>query len=326
MIQVRPPTWQIAIDLARWAATTVVREGVPPEEPELVRFMAGVGWRAHARATPTRWAMMVDELRRTFGLSVRTAESAAREAYDLGLQARIERLLVPRLGPEALADWVRLDGEVRGPALVVYPHAGHVLMLVAALSTRAPGLTVFSARGSPPRQRRSVGMVRDTLVNRHLVRRKDREEERLPVRWVTTVDAAEATLRAGGVVAAAFDDRNWTRWRPVPLCGRTALLSPEPWELARRVGAPVLPATVLREHDKSHLVTVGGPIAPRLEAYLHDHAEPWLRANPGHYGDWLVTCRIRAALDDHPLFVDYAPDARWRRWVDRPIDNAHAAK
>lgn len=324
MIQVRPPTWQIAVDLARWGVATLVREGMPPEEPELVRLLSGIGWRAYAGSTPRRWAMMVDELRRTFGLSVRTAESAAREAYDVGLQARMEGLLVPRLGAGALADWVRVEGTVVAPALVVYPHAGNVLMLVAALAAREPGLTVFSARGSAVPHRRSVSRVRETLVDRHLVRRRDLEEARLPVRWVSTTGAVRAALSAGGVVACAFDDRAWPGWRPARLCGREALLSPDPWVIAAELGVPVLPATVLREHDKTHLVTVGGPVEPELDRYLRQHAEPWLRANPGHYGGWLVTCRTRAAQDDHPLFLDYAPDARWRRWSADPVDKAAA--
>lgn len=324
MIQVRPPTWQIAIDLARWGASTLVREGMPPEEPELVRLVSGLTWRLHAQATPMRRAMIIDELRRTFGLSVRTAEFAARESYDLGVQARMEGLLVPQLSAEALRDWVRVEGDLPRPSLVLYPHAGMVLMAVAALAWRNPGLTVFSARGAPPPDRRALGVVRDTLVNTHLLRERDRAEARLPVRWETDAGKLEAVLSGGGVVAAAFDDRAWPTYVRLPFLRRVALLSPDPWALARRAGVPVVPATVRREHDKTHLVTLGRPIAPDQLAYLHDHAEPWLAANPGHYGAWLASCRIRAAMDDHPLFVDYAPDARWRRWPALPAAQALA--
>ena len=51
-----------------------------------------------------------------------------------------------------------------------------------------------------------------------------------------------------------------------------------------------------------------------MRRFLTEAAEPWLRANPHAYGIWLLHCRLRADVDDHPFFVDYAPDDRWRRW------------
>jgi hypothetical protein len=66
---------------------------------------------------------------------------------------------------------------------------------------------------------------------------------------------------------------------------------------------------------------LGRPIYPegRDARALMDHAlrtafEPWLREHPEEYGIWLLHCRLRAGVDDHPLFVDYAPDDRWRRY------------
>ncbi|MFT5685886.1 MAG: hypothetical protein ACI8RZ_006841, partial [Myxococcota bacterium] len=42
--------------------------------------------------------------------------------------------------------------------------------------------------------------------------------------------------------------------------------------------------------------------------------EPWLNANPHIYGIWLTHCRERSAVDDHPFFIDYAPDDRWKKY------------
>lgn len=315
MSRFRPPAIQLPFDLARWAFDTTFREGLPADEPEVLRLLAGLGWRVEARMTAGRWALTVDEVRRTFGVSVRTAESAAREAYDLSLQSRMEGLVVPRLDAAALGAFVRVNGAISGPALVLYPHAGNLLLLVAALAVQHPGLVVFSARGVPPKAMRATGAIRATLVNRHLAARHGEEEERLAVRWVSSVAAVEEALAAGGIVAAAFDDRAWPEWSVGTLLGRESLLSPDPWRIAKRAGVPVVPAFIRREHDKTHRVTLLGAIEPARSLYLHDIAEPWLRENPGHYGSFLAECRLRAALDDHPLFTDYAPDARWARWA-----------
>ena len=57
-------------------------------------------------------------------------------------------------------------------------------------------------------------------------------------------------------------------------------------------------------------------IVPSLRRFLAERAEPWLQANPAHYGLWLSHCRARRAVDDHPLFMDYAPDARAQKWPE----------
>jgi lauroyl/myristoyl acyltransferase len=314
MIEVRKPTLQLPYDLARWALETTLREGLPPEEPEVLRFIAGVSWRLEAQLTPARAAVMLDEVRRTFRVSVRTAESAVREAYDLSMQSRLERLLLGRLPAEKVAEWVRVEGELPPRALVVVPHAGNVSLLVAALAWRYPGLAVLSARGVPSRT------GRDSWVNRRRAAARRSDQERLPIVWEEDARALRASLAEPRVVVCAFDDRVWSSYVRLPFFEREALLSDEPWQLGRELDVPIIPASIQREYDKTHVVRLGGRISPDLAAYLDEVAEPFLASTPGHYAMWLAECRMRAALDDHPLFVDYAPDARWMRWPDEALD------
>lgn len=317
MIGVRPPLLQLPYDLLRWGFDTTFQEGLPPDEPEVLRLIAGLSWRVEAHLTPGRAALMLDEVRRLFRVSVRTAESAVREGYDLTMQSRLEALVLPKLARETIEEWVRVAGEVPTSGLVVVPHAGNLLLLVTALGLRIPDLVVYSARGIPPRPRRGIGAVGDTWINRHLARARAADEARLPVRWEQDPRALAGHLAAGRVVVVAFDDRAWSRYVRIPLNEREALLSEEPWDLARSLGAPITPATIRREHDKTHLVRMGTPIPPDLPRYLAEVALPFLSTNPGHYAMWLAECRMRAAMDDHPLFVDYAVDTRWMRWPER---------
>lgn len=330
MIAVRPPTVQLPYDLARWAFEMTMREGLPPDEPEALRLVAGTTWRVERVLTPGRARLMLDEVRRLFRVSLRTAESAVREASDLGMQARLEALLLPRLSPAKIAEWARIAGTVSGPAVVVCPHAGNVHLLATALGlhlaggadapsfplSTPPRLVVFGARGVSPRARRAVGAIRPTRINRHLASLRRREEDLLPVLWEEDAANLRGHLDAGRVVLAPFDDRAWPTYVRIDLHEREALLSPDPWRLAREAGVPVVPATIRREHDKSHLVRLGAPIAPSLRAYLDQELWPFLSANPGHYAMWLAECRMRAAMDDHPLFVDTAVDTRWLRWPE----------
>lgn len=329
VIRVRPPVAQWPLDLVQWVLEETLRGALPVDEPEILRFLAGVGWRFERYMTPRRALLLKEEARRCFGANVRTATAIVREAQDLALQAQLERLVLPRMRQDQLEAVVRLEGApgVFGapgepglfgpqgaPAVVLYPHTANADLLLVALAWRSAGLVVFSARGQPPVPTSTAGSVGPAWINNRLERSRAADDSRLPIRWEADAAALPGWLERGHVVAAAFDDRAWPTYVRVPFLGRTALLSPDPYALARGAGVPLHLATIRRERDKSSRVVISGPAVPELGAFLADHATPFLRVHPGHYTGWLAECRIRANLDDHPLFTDYAPDARWTRW------------
>ncbi len=325
MIRVRPPAAQWPFDLARWFIEEAMRGALPPEEPEILRVLAGLGWRVERALTPARGRLTADEVRRTFGVSGRTAGAILREAQDLALQARLEALVLPRMRGAEVSAIVQVEGTVVTPAVVLYPHAPNLLLLAAALAQRSPGLVVFSARGLPPAQEGGhpsadpprPGPLRPSWINRRLTRRRLTEEARLPIHWETDPGALPGWLERGHLVAAAFDDRAWPTYVRMSLLGREALLSPDPFVLAARAGVPLIPATIRRDRDKSSRVVLGPPMVPALASYVAAHAEPFLRVHPATYAGWLAECRMAAGMDDHPLFPEHAPDGRWKRWPDR---------
>jgi hypothetical protein len=300
---------QWPFDVARLLVEETARGGLPAEDPEIVRFLSGIGWRVETALTPRRDAITRDEARRTFGANERTAAAIAREAHDLALQARLESLLVPRMEDRIFDAIVRVRGVLRGPSLVVFPHIEPLLVLVRALVRQVPDgreLVVFRKRGlPPPRAGRDLvfSPLRDTAINRRLAARRRAEEDAMGVRWEEDPSTLRDHLAAGRVVAAAFDDRGFDEYDVVRFLDRPALLSPEPWSAARGAEVPVVAATIRRERDKRYVVQVRPPQPPDREAYLRTHAEPFLRSNPGHYASWLAECRIRGALHDRPLFT-----------------------
>jgi lauroyl/myristoyl acyltransferase len=290
-----------------------LRGALPAEDPEVLRFLGGVGWRLEQRLTPARARLTADEARRTFGVTARTAGAIVRESQDLALQARMEELVIPRMTREELDAVVEVDGACSPPCILLFPHAGNLLLLTAALARRWPGLVVFRAPGLPPASAQARGPLRASWFNRRIAARRVDDEARLPIRWESDAASLPGWLADGHLVAAAFDDRAWPTYVRTPFLGREALLSPDPFTIARAAGVPVVPVTIRRARDKSSRVAIGKPIAPELPALLAV-IEPFLRAHPGHYARWLVDCHLRADLDDHPLFTDWAPDDRWRKW------------
>jgi lauroyl/myristoyl acyltransferase len=130
-------------------------------------------------------------------------------------------------------------------------------------------------------------------------------------------------VERGGVVGIAFDGRGGTRFRRTRWLGRPSLLSTGPWRLAARRGAPVVPAVV--RPGRPHRLWLAPPIRsgegrdPEGEGLMEAAlaaVEPVLRADPAAYVPWLVHCRRRAAIDDHPLFVDPDPASQGDSWPE----------
>lgn len=305
MLNVRPPTPGVLFDLSRWILEEILRESLPPENPEILRFCSGSTWRVTTWLKAQRRALMIDEVRRSFGVNVRTAETVVREAQDATLQARLEIALAPRI--QDFSPYLRIFGDFPEGALMLHPSVAAAPLLHAAVCRRYPGLVVFRARGLPPKG--GEGPWRGSWINRQAAERRGKEEEKLPIVWESDPSRLRVHLERGARVVAAFDDRAFRRYESHKFLGRTALLSPEPWEAAAQTGAPVIPAFILRERDKTCRATLEKPIAPSLEGYLRSRGEPWLREHPATYAMWLAECRIRQGTDDHPFFLDYGAPA-----------------
>lgn len=274
-----------------------MRRTLPPENPEILRAVASATWRLGGLMRPARHAVMVAEVRRCFGANLRTAEAIAREAQDSSTQARLELLLAPQIAD--FRPWIGIEGDLPPGSLLLHPSVAAVPLFHAALARRWPGLVIFRARGLPEGGR-GVGPLRDGWINRRAARLRQEEEEQLPAIWEQHPAALPAHLARGARVVAAFDDRAFHTYAPTEFLGRTALLSPDPW----RLHAPIHLAGIARERDRTCTAHIQPAPDPSMEAGIAWFSG-WLRRHPGQYALWLAECRMRAGMDDHPLFGDY---------------------
>lgn len=324
-------------DLARWLFWVRLREIVPADRPALLRPAWSL-WRAQHLAAGAKRALMADELKRTFGAGdPDTVAAAYREAF----RAHFQELLIGKLSGDQWKLHMRFDGQqhldaalARGKgAVLLYPHAGDVMMMLASLGLAGYRYVQYAARGMAPPE---VAAAHPKVFGHNRWRNEARAareaaEDRLPVRFLTLETSPRELVRSlnrNEIVGIAYDGRLGQRFSLVDYLGRKALLSPGPFKLAISAGAPIVPAFNHAPDAGPEVCSFGpalwpeGQSAPALmRRFLHEAAEPWLRANPAAYGIWLLHCRLRADVDDHPFFVDYAPDERWRRW-ERPGDSA----
>ena len=106
----------------------------------------------------------------------------------------------------------------------------------------------------------------------------------------------------------------------MPFLNRTALLSSGPYRLAQRCGATILPTFCWVDDSGQGRVSFLEPLTA-LDTWEHtaqtflQAITPTIEAHPEEYALWLLHCRQRCGIDDHPLFVDQATDQRYTKWM-----------
>jgi lauroyl/myristoyl acyltransferase len=322
-------------DLARWAFWGPLRATLSADQPALVRAL-GPAWNLQWRLAGKNATLMEDEYRRWLGpnLSERGYKTLVRDTYRKGWRTHLEELLLSKLTSHNLSNWATIEHMDRLQAaldrgngvILVYPHAGPVMLMIAALSLHGIPYVQYAARGLAPE---AIAEAHPELLAsnrwRQAVRTaRESHEDALNVEYLT-LDAPVRTLHRrledNKVIGIAFDGRIGSGWFPATFLNRTALLSRGPWKLATSTGAAVVPVFCHSPDGAAATVEVGEPVDPGTDwRALADTVlaiqESWLRKHPEEYGLWLLHTRQRAAIDDHPFFIDTATDERYRRWMD----------
>jgi KDO2-lipid IV(A) lauroyltransferase len=315
-------------DVARWLFWVKLRNALDPERPERIA-RAWPLWRVQYASARGQRALMADEFRRWRGDA---PESLLAEAYRIAFRVHLEELLLGKLTPQNWSKWMRLEGReqldgalARGRgAVLLFPHAGNFMLMHAVMGLAGYTYTQYAARGMAPPQ---VAAAHAEVFANNKWRREARaareiNEDRLPITFIsldTPVRHLFRCLARNECVGIAFDGRIGAKWTKAPYLDRVALLSTGPYKLATATGAAVVPVYCECPEGDVNICRFGEPIVEHeperlMRRFLADAVEPWLDAHPAHYGIWLAHCRERAAVDDHPFFIDYAPDERWKRW------------
>lgn len=315
-------------DLARWAFWVPFRRTLRADRPEQLAALYPL-WRAQFQAAKVQREEMAKEMIASFGDA---RQERLEDAYRVAFRVHLEELLLGKLTPQIVDHYMTWQGKehldaalARGKgAVIVLPHAGNIMMMIARISLSGVPYTQYAARGMAPKD---VALDNPDVFGHNPLRQQVRDareanEDKLPARYLTLetpVRELFRRLQANETVGIAYDGRIGSRFVRTPYLGRQALLNPGAFRIAARTGAALVPIFNHCPADGPNVCQVGEPLWDtdwkRLMAtFLQERAEPWLRANPSHYGIWLTHCRERRAVDDHPMFMDYAPDERAQKW------------
>ncbi len=321
-------------DLARWAFQVKLRGALDPRKPQRLHRLWPL-WRLAFRAGGAQRRRIAAEYRAIFGLSMpqRQLNALVRSCYRVAFRVHLEELLMGALDADSVDNFLELRGVPnleraldRGKgAIVLSAHAGSFMLPIASLSLKGYPYTQFAARGMPPEEVAALHpeALPTNRWQRRVVEVKESHEDRLPADFITIHTPTRELFRRlanNELLALAFDGRQGNRWVRTRFLGRQALLNPGAFRLAASTGAAVVPTLCRTPDGATSICQLGEPLIPAgkdwkglMRRFLDQHASPWLRQHPEEYGTWLAHCRLRAAVDDHPMFVDYAPDERWRK-------------
>lgn len=310
-------------DLAKYAFYVKLRDALDPSRPRRLHALQRLGGLSRLVRGP-RAELLADEYRRC-GI-----EPCVAAAFRAQYRVALDELLLGRLTRETVDTYVRFEGVEhldaalsRGKGVVwVYPHAGAVMLMLAWLVQHGYRYTQYAARGLAPKD---VAEAHPELLGHNAWRAAVREarehdEDRTGATFLTLQAPTRELYRALGrneLVGIAFDGRIGQKWKEYPFLGRRCLLNPGAFRLAASTGAMLVPCYNTVPIDGPAVCTVGEPVDPArpdaAEAVLA-FAEAAIRRSPAEYGAWLLHCRVRNDIDDHPFFVDQAVDGRWERW------------
>jgi KDO2-lipid IV(A) lauroyltransferase len=275
--------------------------------------------------SPARRRLLADEFARS-GLDADPVD-AWRKAW----RVTTEELVLGRHTRDTLDAFIRFEGiehldtaRASGRGVVwVYPHAGPVMLMLGWLVQHGYPYTQYAARGLAPKE---VAEAHPELLGHNRWRAETRaareaDEDKTGATFLTLAQPTRLLYRAlarNELVGIAFDGRIGAKWREERFLGRRCLLNPGPWRLAASTGAALVPAWNHYPDDGPAVCRVGAPIdasSPDASAQVLAFAEAQIRASPAEYGSWLLHCRQRNGIDDHPLFIDHAADRAWERWA-----------
>ncbi len=171
--------------------------------------------------------------------------------------------------------------------ILLLSHFGSFLLPLPFLGFR--GYKVNQITG---RQRHS------SLIAERIWAWRKKEADRLPVKFIQSdrfLRPCYEALQRNELVAIAFDGRDGSSLAEVDFLGGKVQFSTGPFELARRTGATIIPAFVIRNKDNTHRVIIEPPFKlsddhDRRRAVLSDMRNfaakfsDYIKRYPCHFG------------------------------------------
>lgn len=240
--------------------------------------------------------------------------------FSIISKEKIEVLLFPKMNLRMVEKFSYIDGlenlnkalEEKKGAILLIAHFGNQRFIMPALGFRGYKINQI---GAPPTVWKKIDKHMSTFKSKTLELELECEKS-LPAKFIyydKFMRAAFECLKRNEVLVIAADSVGGENKIEVDFLNRTALLSPGPFNIAKKSGAPVLPVFIIR--DKNNIQTV--KIEKRLDLSITNYKkedelanmkkfihvlENYVRKYPCHYLKHLWWVQTRRLEDPIPFF------------------------
>ena len=181
-----------------------------------------------------------------------------------------------------------------------------VILLLSHIGSFLLPLPYFGFKGYKINQITGIP-IHMSLIAERVWKWRKKEADRLPVKYVQTgnfIRSVFLSLKNNEIVVIAFDGRDGSKWREISFFNKQAYFSSGPFEIARKTGATIVPAFVIRESNNTHKLILE-PLFKLSDATDKNAAAQndtenfarkfayYLERYPDHFGKILYNYRIQ---------------------------------
>ena len=176
-------------DIGRWIFWGPFRHTLSPNRPRQIRVLREA-WRAQWLGSGKQHGLMIEELERCFPSA--NAQALIPKAYA---RLNSQEPLLGKVNAQTIDHYIQVDGIIhleqamanQNGVLLLYPHAGPVMLMMAWLAHHGYPYVQYAARGLPPAE---MAEAHPELLASNWFRERTRQsreaaEDALPVEFVT---------------------------------------------------------------------------------------------------------------------------------------------
>jgi KDO2-lipid IV(A) lauroyltransferase len=203
----------------------------------------------------------------------------------------------------------------KGVVLLI-AHFGSNRLVMPALGFR--GYKINQVAGKPTEWIKILGNEL-SLVSRKILELEHENEQHLPANFIYVFRSMRPIfncLKNNEIVCVAIDGGGGIRKEKIKFLGREAMISDGPFRIARKTGATILPAFIVRQQDDSHRLIIEDAILAESNLSKEEDnsnglnnfmniLEQYVDQYPCHYALRLALGRMLMEKDPIPFFTDY---------------------
>ncbi len=313
---------RLFVDLCRWLYWFPFRKLIQVlPYPVIISIAKALGAFIHALHRPFRQVVNNELIAfPSLNLDEKMLSQATKKGLQQKMLSQFETFLFKKMNRQWVERYTRIDGlelldqalEKGKGAIILIAHFGANQMIMPMLGHRGYKVNQI---GAQPGDFHRIHGIKPSKMEQRIFNLRKALEDALPAHIhhiKTSMRPVFRALHAGEILIIAYEGRGGGKWMQTSILGRTASISAGPYFIAKRTGAPILPAFHLRDDKGCNRLIIHQPIKIpiELETDIFDGNQcqfalllgDYIQHYPEYYTPLLYEAARRQKIDDPPLF------------------------